>query len=69
MLGQILDYEGGGDLLNLLVERDTFPEDFTKFYIAEVCRYPCFIAIYHANPENRAYYAFCVDGSCHRGYS
>ena len=27
---------GGGDLLNLLIERDTFPEDFTRFYIAEV---------------------------------
>lgn len=33
---QVLNYEGGGDLLNLLVERDTFPEDFTRFYIAEV---------------------------------
>jgi protein-serine/threonine kinase len=27
---------GGGDLLNLLIERDTFDEDFTRFYIAEV---------------------------------
>jgi hypothetical protein len=27
---------GGGDLLNLLIERDTFPEDFTRFYVAEV---------------------------------
>jgi hypothetical protein len=29
---------GGGDLLNLLIERDTFPEDFTRFYVAEVQR-------------------------------
>jgi protein-serine/threonine kinase len=27
---------GGGDLLNLLIERDTFPEYFTRFYVAEV---------------------------------
>ena len=33
---QVLEYMGGGDLLNLLIERDTFPEDFTRFYIAEV---------------------------------
>jgi protein-serine/threonine kinase len=32
----VLTYEGGGDLLNLLVERDTFEEDFTRFYIAEM---------------------------------
>lgn len=33
---QVLEYMGGGDLLNLLIERDTFPEDFTRFYVAEV---------------------------------
>ncbi|TFY54038.1 hypothetical protein EVG20_g9872 [Dentipellis fragilis] len=27
---------GGGDLLNLLIERDVFPEDFTRFYVAEM---------------------------------
>lgn len=27
---------GGGDLLNLLIERDTFEEDFARFYAAEV---------------------------------
>jgi hypothetical protein len=27
-----------GDLLNLLIERDSFPEDFTRFHIAEVQR-------------------------------
>jgi protein-serine/threonine kinase len=27
---------GGGDLLNLLIERDVFEEGFTRFYIAEV---------------------------------
>ena len=26
----------GGDLLNLLIERDVFEEDFTRFYVAEV---------------------------------
>ncbi|KAI0092944.1 kinase-like protein [Irpex rosettiformis] len=32
----VLDYMGGGDLLNLLIERDIFEEDFTRFYIAEM---------------------------------
>lgn len=27
---------GGGDLLNLLIERDVFDEGFTRFYVAEV---------------------------------
>ena len=27
---------GGGDLLNLLIEKDVFEEDFTRFYMAEV---------------------------------
>ena len=27
---------GGGDLLNLLIKRDVFEEDFTRFYAAEV---------------------------------
>lgn len=27
---------GGGDLLNLLIERDVFEENFTRFYVAEV---------------------------------
>lgn len=26
---------GGGDLLNLLIEKDIFEEDFTRFYVAE----------------------------------
>lgn len=30
---------GGGDLLNLLIERDVFEEDFTRFYVAEVSGY------------------------------
>jgi hypothetical protein len=29
---------GGGDLLNLLIERDVFDEGFTRFYVAEVCK-------------------------------
>lgn len=36
---QILEYMGGGDLLNLLIERDVFEEDFTRFYVAEVIYY------------------------------
>ncbi|KAI6121464.1 kinase-like domain-containing protein [Pisolithus sp. B1] len=32
----ILEYMGGGDLLNLLIERDVFDEDFTRFYVAEM---------------------------------
>ncbi|CDO72531.1 hypothetical protein BN946_scf184983.g14 [Trametes cinnabarina] len=32
----VLEYMGGGDLLNLLIERDVFDEDFTRFYVAEV---------------------------------
>jgi hypothetical protein len=31
---------GGGDLLNLLIERDVFEEDFTRFYVAEVSLHP-----------------------------
>jgi len=27
---------GGGDLLNLLIEKDVFEEDFSRFYVAEV---------------------------------
>ena len=27
---------GGGDLLNLLIERDVFEESFARFYIAEM---------------------------------
>ena len=33
---QVLEYMAGGDLLNLLIERDIFEEDFTRFYVAEV---------------------------------
>ncbi|WWC72355.1 uncharacterized protein I206_106317 [Kwoniella pini CBS 10737] len=32
----VLEFMGGGDLLNLLVEKDTFSEEMTKFYIAEM---------------------------------
>ncbi|WVQ86004.1 hypothetical protein IAT38_008172 [Cryptococcus sp. DSM 104549] len=32
----VLEFMGGGDLLNLLVERDTFPEEMTRFYVAEM---------------------------------
>lgn len=32
----VLEYMGGGDLLTLLVDRDTFPESMTRFYISEM---------------------------------
>lgn len=32
----VLEYMGGGDLLNLLIERDVFEENFGRFYAAEV---------------------------------
>ncbi|ODO10449.1 hypothetical protein I350_01044 [Cryptococcus amylolentus CBS 6273] len=32
----VLEYMGGGDLLNLLVERDTFSEEMTRVYVAEM---------------------------------
>ncbi|WVR08425.1 hypothetical protein IAU60_005480 [Kwoniella sp. DSM 27419] len=32
----VLEFMGGGDLLNLLVDRDTFPEEMTRFYMAEM---------------------------------
>jgi len=31
---------GGGDLLNLLIEKDVFEENFARFYIAEVRTLP-----------------------------
>lgn len=36
---QVLEYMGGGDLLNLLIERDVFEENFARFYAAEVTGY------------------------------
>lgn len=33
---QVLEFMGGGDLLNLLIEKDVFEEDFARFYVAEV---------------------------------
>lgn len=32
----IMEFMGGGDLLNLLIEKDIFKEDFARFYIAEM---------------------------------
>lgn len=32
----IMEFMGGGDLLNLLIERDIFAEDFARFYVAEM---------------------------------
>ncbi|CAO1630433.1 unnamed protein product [Parajaminaea phylloscopi] len=32
----IMEFMGGGDLLNLLIEKDIFAEDFGRFYVAEM---------------------------------
>jgi len=32
----VLEFMGGGDLLTLLIQMDIFPEDFAKFYSAEM---------------------------------
>lgn len=32
----IMEFMGGGDLLNLLIEKDVFAEDFARFYVAEM---------------------------------
>ncbi|KAF8514253.1 kinase-like domain-containing protein [Hysterangium stoloniferum] len=32
----VLEFMGGGDLLNLLIEKDVFEEDFARFYVAEM---------------------------------
>lgn len=52
---------GGGDLLNLLIERDTFEEDFTRFYIAEVIVQTLHAMYQHSLDANHG-----VDGSRHR---
>lgn len=53
---------GGGDLLNLLIERDVFDEDFTRFYVAEVRRIPCsfFTRVFVLSTN------LLTDDSCHR---
>lgn len=40
---------GGGDLLNLLIERDIFDESFTRFYVAEVIHLSLFISLSSSN--------------------
>ncbi len=32
----VLDYMPGGDLLGLLIKKDIFPEDFARYYFAEI---------------------------------
>ncbi|GAC93445.1 protein kinase [Pseudozyma hubeiensis SY62] len=32
----VMEFMGGGDLLNLLIEKDIFEEDFARFYVAEM---------------------------------
>ncbi|KAG0269052.1 hypothetical protein DFQ27_004984 [Actinomortierella ambigua] len=32
----VMEYMSGGDLLNLLIEKDIFEEEFAKFYVAEM---------------------------------
>ena len=54
---------GGGDLLNLLIERDIFEEDFTRFYIAEASGSgPCDAALKLTVSASRARDLFVVDG-------
>ena len=31
-----MEWMSGGDLLNLLIERDVFEESFARFYVAEM---------------------------------
>lgn len=31
-----MEFMGGGDLLNFLIEKDIFVEDFVKFYVVEM---------------------------------
>ena len=31
-----MEYMAGGDLLNLLIKKDIFPESFAKFYVAQM---------------------------------
>lgn len=54
---------GGGDLLNLLIERDVFEEDFSRFYVAEV-RHPDFTC---RPPYGARYFQMVLAiESCHR---
>lgn len=32
----VMEYMGGGDMLNLLISRDRFPEEMARFYAAEM---------------------------------
>ena len=49
---KVLEYMGGGDLLNLLIERDIFEEDFTRFYIAEAGTL-CFLCLWLYSQRRR----------------
>jgi hypothetical protein len=52
---------GGGDLLNLLIEKDVFEESFARFYIAEVHYFPAhYTHIAHQG---------CTDDPGHRAMS
>jgi hypothetical protein len=42
---QVLEFMGGGDLLNLLIEKDVFEENFARFYIAEVGDFSRFFGV------------------------
>lgn len=64
---QVLEYMGGGDLLNLLIERDVFEEDFTRFYISEVILTPAVLQIFF--PRRRLMFPtqmILAISSCHR---
>ena len=53
---------GGGDLLNLLIERDVFEEDFTRFYVSEVDK---FFHIFFLHEFTRFQMILAIE-SCHR---
>ena len=58
---------GGGDLLNLLIERDVFEEDFTRFYVAEVCPHPLENALCQLTLQYYSYEQMILAiESCHR---
>ncbi|TCD71243.1 hypothetical protein EIP91_011721 [Steccherinum ochraceum] len=62
----VLDYMGGGDLLNLLIERDVFEEDFTRFYVAEV-RLPSSIVLCNSLDSFTDAHCVATDSPCRHG--
>jgi hypothetical protein len=55
----------GGDLLNLLIERDVFEEDFTRFYVAEVTHLVCFTSAWSLTRRFHEQMILAVE-QCHK---